>query len=70
MAPMWSIIRFCTSMADLTLVVSRTSRVRICPEATPPDNTNCNVTSLEHVEDPIQKNPVQNFMQEFHVPLN
>jgi hypothetical protein len=25
--PMWAVIRFCTAMADLTLVVSRTSRV-------------------------------------------
>ena len=27
MGPMWAVIRFCTYMADLTLVVSRTSRV-------------------------------------------
>lgn len=27
--PMWAVIRFCTAMADLTLVVSRTSRVRL-----------------------------------------
>ena len=27
-SPMWGIIRFCTAMSDLTLVVSRASRVR------------------------------------------